>query len=189
VWKSSSGREFERDEVVKLLTTGRVGPLEGFRSKLGRAFNAEIILSEKTEWKQKFDFEDENGGNGKAVDLSQAKLLGETPHGALYETETKFLCQPAGEKKKPISMGKNLCQRAIPPEQALKIFRDGKSDLLPRFISKKGKPFSAYLKLEGEKVIFEFEPRQKKAPAKGPAKAPDGPAKPPAKKAPAKAGA
>jgi DNA topoisomerase-3 len=170
VWKTMSGREFEREEVAKLLTTGRVGPLEGFRSKLGKAFKAEIILNEKTEWKQKFDFEDDNGegGGGKAVDLSQAKVLGETPHGVLYETETAFLCQPAGEGKKPIRMGKSICQRAIPPEQALKIFRDGKSDLLPRFISKKGKPFAAYLKLEGAKVTFEFEPRQKKPPAKKP---------------------
>jgi DNA topoisomerase III len=62
-------------------------------------------------------------------------------------------------------MGKTICQRAIPPDQALKIFRDGKSDLLPRFISKKGKPFAAYLKLEGTKVGFEFEPREKKKPA------------------------
>ncbi|MEI9893584.1 MAG: DNA topoisomerase III [Chthoniobacter sp.] len=175
VWKSMSGREFERDEVVKLLTAGRVGPLEGFRSKLGRAFSAEIILSEKTEWKQKFDFEDDKDGEGnaKAVDLSQAKQLGETAQGTVYETENAFLCVPAGDGKKPVRMGKNICQRAIPPEQALKIFRDGKSDLLPRFISKKGKPFSAYLKLEGPKVTFEFEPRQKKAPAakKAPAKA------------------
>ncbi|HEV7866122.1 MAG TPA: DNA topoisomerase, partial [Chthoniobacteraceae bacterium] len=159
VWKTMSGREFEREEVAKLLQEGRVGPLEGFRSKLGRAFNAEIILNEKTEWKQKFDFEDDNeGGGGKALDLTQAKALGETPQGALYETENAFLCVPPKEGAKPIRMGKSICQRAIPPEQALKIFRDGKSDLLPRFISKKGKPFSAYLKLEGEKVTFEFEP-------------------------------
>jgi DNA topoisomerase-3 len=169
VWKTMSGREFEREEVEKLLTEGRVGPLQGFRSKLGRAFNAEVILSEKTEWKQKFDFEDEGeGGEGasKQIDLSKAQLLGETPSGNLYETETAFICQSAGHGKKPIRMGKMICQRAIPAEQALKIFREGKSDLLPRFISKKGKPFAAYLKLEGTKVTFEFEPRQKKAPAK-----------------------
>ena len=168
VWKTMSGREFERDEVAKLLTEGRVGPLEGFRSKLGRAFNAEIILSEKTEWKQKFDFEDEGEGgegSGKTIDLSKAQLLGETPNGNVYETEKTFVCQPAGSGKS-ITMGKSLCQRAIPAEQALKIFREGKSDLLPRFISKKGKPFAAYLKLEGTKVTFEFEPRKKKEPAK-----------------------
>jgi len=172
VWKNMSGRELERDEVAKLLTEHRVGPLEGFRSKLGRAFNAEVMLDEKSEWKQKFDFEKDGDGEGaKAFDPATARALGETPNGAVYETETAFLCVKA-DGTKPIRMGKSICQRAIPAEQALKIFRDGKTDLLPRFISKKGKPFSAYLKLEGPKVIFEFEPRVKKTPAaKKPAKA------------------
>ena len=96
--------------------------------------------------------------------LTQAKSLGETPNGAVYETDAAYLCVPAAGGK-PIRMGKSICQRAIPADQALKIFRDGKTDLLPRFISKKGKPFSAYLKLDGAKVTFEFEPRVKKAPA------------------------
>ena len=165
VWKNMSGRELEREEVAKLLTTGRVGPLEGFRSKLGRGFNAEVMLDEKSEWKQKFDFEKDGEGEGKTFDPATAKALGETPAGAVYETETAFLCVPAETGGKPIRMGKSICQRAIPAEQALKIFRDGKTDLLPRFISKKGKPFSAYLKLEGAKVIFEFEPRAAKKPA------------------------
>ena len=164
VWKSMSGRELEREEVAKLLTEGRVGPLEGFRSKLGRAFSAEVILDEKTEWKQKFDFEKDGGGEGaaKPFDPATAKPLGETPAGTVYETETAFVCLPAAQATKPIRMGKTICQRPIPVEQALKIFREGRSDLLPRFISKKGKPFKAYLKLEGDKVAFEFEPREKK---------------------------
>jgi DNA topoisomerase-3 len=62
-------------------------------------------------------------------------------------------------------MGKSLCQREIPREQVEKILTVGKTDLIPRFISKKGRPFSAYLKLEDGKVTFEFEPREKKAPA------------------------
>ncbi len=168
VWKTMSGREFEREEVAKLLTEGRVGPLENFRSKLGRAFTAEIILSEATEWKQKFDFDDQDGGaggNGKPIDLSQARQLGETPAGIVYETDAAFLCVPATDGAKPIRMGKTICQRPIPADQALKIFRDGKSDLLPRFISKKGKPFKAFLKLEDGKVTFEFEPRAPKKPA------------------------
>ncbi|HYR57080.1 MAG TPA: topoisomerase C-terminal repeat-containing protein, partial [Chthoniobacteraceae bacterium] len=80
-------------------------------------------------------------------------------------TETSFVCVPPANGSKAIRMGKTICQRPIPAEQALKIFREGKSDLLPRFISKKGKPFKAYLKLEGTKVGFEFEPREKKKPA------------------------
>jgi DNA topoisomerase-3 len=164
VWKSMAGRELEREEVATVLTEGKVGPLEGFRSKLGRPFNAVVRLN-REEWKVEFAFDNAEGGEGKELDLSQARSLGETEGGTIYEMDAAYLCVPKGEKAKPIRMGKNICQRAIPPEQALKIFRDGKSDLLPRFISKKGKPFAAYLKLEDGKVGFEFEPRVKKAPA------------------------
>ena len=136
--------------------------LEGFRSKLGRAFNA-VVMLDTAEWKQKFDFPDKDGADGKPLDLSQAKDLGETANGHVWETDAAFLCIKEGAK--PIRMGKQICQRTIPADQAMKIFRDGKTDLLPRFISKKGKPFAAYLKLEDGKVTFEFEPRAKK-PAK-----------------------
>ncbi len=169
IWKNMSGRELEREEVAKLLTEKRIGPLEGFRSKLGRAFNAVVVLDE-TEWKQKFEFEKSSESDDKKIDLSAAKKLGETQNGDVYETESAYLCVPAKADAKPIRMGKSICQRAIPPEQALKIFRDGKSDLLPRFISKKGRPFAAYLVLEKDKVGFEFAPREKK-PAKGAKKA------------------
>lgn len=45
----------------------------------------------------------------------------------------------------------------------------GKTDLLPKFISKKGRPFSAHLKLDKGKVGFEFAeraPKTKKAAVK-----------------------
>ena len=57
-------------------------------------------------------------------------------------------------------MGKTICQREVPREQVLKLIETGKTDLIPRFISKKGKPFSAFLKLDGNKVGFEFEARK-----------------------------
>ena len=163
IWKSMSGRELEREEVITLLTEKRVGPLEGFRSKLGRGFNA-VVMLDTEEWKQKFDFPDKDGADGKPPDLTNAKELGDTPNGKVWETDAAFLCVKEGVK--PIRMGKLICQRTIPAEQALKFFRDGKTDLLPRFISKKGRPFAAYLKLEEGKAIFEFAPREKKAPAK-----------------------
>ena len=163
IWKSMSGRELEREEVITLLTEKRVGPLEGFRSKLGRGFNA-VVMLDTEEWKQKFDFPDKDGADGKPLDLSQAKELGDTANGKVWETDAAFLCVKDGVK--PIRMGKLICQRTIPAEQAMKFFRDGKTDLLPRFISKKGRPFAAYLKLDEGKAIFEFAPREKKAPAK-----------------------
>ena len=57
-------------------------------------------------------------------------------------------------------MKKVILQREIPPDQVVKMLETGRTDLLPRFISKKGRPFSAYLKLDKlGKVGFEFEPR------------------------------
>jgi DNA topoisomerase-3 len=153
-----------------------VGPLEGFRSKMGRPFSAAVRVGDvedpekpgEKNWKVEFAFENERGENGgpAQLDPATAKPLGETPLGQLFETDAAYFLQPTDAKAKPIRMGKVICQRSIPAEQALKIFREGKTDLLPRFISKKGKPFAAYLKLEGTKVGFEFEPRQKKPAAK-----------------------
>jgi len=171
VWKTMSGRELERDEVARLLTEKRVGPIENFRSKMGRAFSAVVMLDETTGWKQTFDFEKKENADETGAGLDAAKLLGETAAGTVYETESAYLCVPAQAGAKQIRMGKSICQRVIPPDQALKIFRDGKSDLLPRFISKKGKPFKAYLVLGQGKVSFEFEPREAKPKAKKPARA------------------
>ena len=47
----------------------------------------------------------------------------------------------------------------------MKLLPTGKTDLLPRFISKKGRPFNAFLVLgEKGKVEFEFEKREPKKP-------------------------
>jgi len=46
--------------------------------------------------------------------------------------------------------------REIPKEQAQKLLTTGKTDLLESFISKRGRPFAAYLKLDDGKVGFEF---------------------------------
>ncbi len=73
------------------------------------------MILDTTEWKQKFDFEKNDGtGADGTLDLSQAKNLGEGENGTIYETETSYLCVPAKEGAKPVRMGKNICQRAIP---------------------------------------------------------------------------
>jgi DNA topoisomerase-3 len=59
-------------------------------------------------------------------------------------------------------MGKTILQRAIDRSQVVKIAESGRTDLIPGFVSKKGRKFSAYLKLDGQKVSFEFEPRAPK---------------------------
>ncbi len=169
VWKMMAGREFERDEVVKLLSEGKVGPLEGFRSKLGRAFAAVVVLDEKGEWKQRFDFEKDELAEGEAPVWVNPEPLGTCPvcrEGKVYESENAYMCERSVGKKCTFRMGKKILQKDIPREQAVKLVSTGKTSLIPRFISKKGKPFSAFLVLEEKgKVGFEFEKRERK-PAK-----------------------
>ncbi len=161
LWKMMAGREFERDEAITLLREKRVGPLRDFRSKMGRAFNAVVVLGE--DFKQKFDFEEDSAPAGEPPEYVNLEPLGPCrvcQQGEVYETATHFQCEKTHEKKCTFRMGKAILQRTIPREQAVKLVLTGKTDLLPRFISKKGRPFAAYLVLEESgKVAFEFEKR------------------------------
>ncbi len=163
IWKTMAGRELEREEIVTLLEQGQVGPLENFRSKMGRPFAAVVKLDEDK--KQTFDFGEDKI---EQVDFSEAPVLGPCPvckEGTVHDTPNAYMCTNTPEKKCTFRMGKTILQREILVDQAKKLIETGKTDLLPRFISKKGRPFSAFLKLDGGKVGFEFEERKKKAPA------------------------
>src|SRR5262249_39525622 len=59
---------------------------------------------------------------------------------------------------------KVILQRPIEREQMNKLLATGKTDLLERFISRKGRPFKAFLVLNDKKDVgFEFEKREPKA--------------------------
>jgi len=171
IWKNMAGRELERDEVTKLLSESHVGPLEGFRSKMGRPFSAVVKLD--PEFKQSFDFGNAADSGNQPIDLATATAVGTClvcGKGTVYDTGNAYVCEHSvgAEKSCTFRMGKVILQREIPVEQVCKLLETGKTDLIPRFISKKGRPFSAYLKLENGKVGFEFEPRKavaKKPPA------------------------
>ncbi|MDP9291466.1 MAG: DNA topoisomerase III [Verrucomicrobiota bacterium] len=169
MWKTMASRQFEPEEVVALIADRKVGPLDNFRSKMGRAFTALVKLDD--ELKPAFEFENGTAENGAAVDLSTGKAIAPCPvcgKGQVYELEKFYICEKAtGEKPTcTLRIGKTILQKPITTEQAVKLLREGKTDLIPQFISKKGRPFSAFLKLENGKVVFEFEPRQPKRPKK-----------------------
>src|SRR3977135_698178 len=171
VWKTMAGRLFEPEEVKQLLGEGRVGPLEGFRSKMGRKFNATVKLND--DFKQEFDFGQNGMDAEQKIDKERHEALGLCPicqKGQVYILERAYACENAVATPKTCSfrISKMILQREIPKEQVQKLIATGKTDLLPKFISKKGRPFSAHLKLENGKVGFEFAakaPRKKKTPA------------------------
>src|SRR5438552_1808971 len=159
MWKTMASRQFEPEEVRELLTKERVGPLQGFRSKMGRSFEAAVKLGEDK--KPEFDFGADGNGAPQKIDTSRHESIGICPvckEGQVYELENAYVCERAATatRKCTFRVSKTILQRPIPKEQAQKLMATGKTDLLPRFISKRGRPFSAHLKLENGKIGFEF---------------------------------
>ena len=82
--KSPAGRTFEPAEVEQFLRDKKIGPLEGFRSKAGWPFTAEVALKfneEDKNWKLEFDFGDDRNAeaSGEIIDFSASETLGACP--------------------------------------------------------------------------------------------------------------
>ena len=98
--KMPAGRAFELPEVEQFLRDKKIGPLEGFRSKAGWPFTAEIALKfsdEDRNWKLEFDFGDEAdpAETGELVDFSAQQSLGACPKcGArVFEFGKNYVCE------------------------------------------------------------------------------------------------
>ena len=181
ITKIPAGRAFETAEADAFLRDKKIGPLEGFRSKAGWPFSAEMKLvrdEELNNWKLEFDFgEDKKGeGDGTPVDFSAQESLGPCPkcQARVFEHGSSYVCERAVGAAVicDFKSGKIILQQPVAREEMLRLLASGKTALLENFVSNKTRrKFKAYLtydKKEG-KVIFEFEPRPAKpdAAAKG----------------------
>jgi len=172
--KSPGGRVFELDEVESLLASHRIGPLEGFRSKAGWPFSAELTVAPDAsgQWKLEFDFGDEDkGDDGEPVDLSGRESLGACPKcgSPVVEHGSHYVCSravPTAEQPTPscdFKSATTILQQPISPEQMAKLLATGKTDWLEGFVSNRTRrAFKAALVWDAEagKVNFAFEPRE-----------------------------
>ena len=179
LWKIVAGRQFEPAEIDTLLTEKQIGPLTGFRNKMGRSFTATIKLNEGME--PQFDFGQDRADEAEAepVDFSGQESLGKCPKcgAGVYDNGNTYTCEKAvgAAKSCDFRSGKVILQQPVEPAQMQKLLAAGRTDLLKGFVSNRTKrKFSAFLVVQDGKVGFEFE---KKTPAKKPATkkpAPDG---------------
>ena len=170
--KVPAGRAFEIHEAEAFLRDRHIGPLDGFRSKAGWPFVAEMKLAPSDEgggWKLEFDFGDdkaEEEGGGEAADFSDQSSLGACPKcgGAVFEHGTSYVCEHSvgNAAKCDFKTGKVILQQVVSHEEMGKLLGQGKTSLLENFVSnktrRKFKAFLTFDKKEG-KVVFEFEPR------------------------------
>ena len=178
LWKIVAGRQFEPAEIDTLINEGQIGPLTGFRNKMGRTFAAAIKLND--EKMPEFDFGQDktDDASAEAVDFSGQHSLGKCPKCAanVYEHGNAYVCEKSvgPEKSCDFRSGKIILQQPIEPAQMQKLLADGKTDLLKEFVSNRTRrKFSAYLVAKDGKVGFEFEKKvaKPKAPAKKKAEA------------------
>ncbi|MDZ7938427.1 MAG: DNA topoisomerase III [Rhodoferax sp.] len=172
--KSPAGRTFEVAEVEQFLRDKHIGPLDGFRSKAGWPFVAEMVIKfdeEAKNYKLEFDFGDDKAGeeSGELIDFSGKASLGACPKcgGSVFEHGKNYVCDksvPTDAQPTPscdFKSGQIILQQPIEREQMQKLLATGKTDLLEKFVSMRTRrAFKAMLAWDAEagKVNFEFAP-------------------------------
>ncbi|MES2685556.1 MAG: DNA topoisomerase III [Pseudomonadota bacterium] len=171
--KTPAGRTFEVAEVEQFLRDKKIGPLEGFRSKAGWPFTAEMVIKfdeETKNYKLEFDFGDDKAGEtGEIIDFSGQQSLGACPKcgAGVFEHGKNYVCEksvPTNAQPTPscdFKTGQVILQQPVEREQMVKLLTSGKTDLLDKFVSMRTRrPFKAMLAWDAEagKVNFEFAP-------------------------------
>ena len=166
-------QNLEPAQVKKLLAEGKTDLLKGFVSKkTNRKFEAFLVIKDGG---TAFEFaprERKTRAKGAApkeplpkVDFTGKAPLGQCPKcgGRVFDTEAGYLCEKSQADSKPcrFKISREILQQPIEPAQAQKLLAARKTDLLGKFISKAGRPFPAYLVMDGKgKVTFEFPSRE-----------------------------
>jgi DNA topoisomerase-3 len=179
--KSPAGRTFEVVEAEAFIRDKHIGPLDGFRSKAGWPFVAEMVLKfddETKNFKLEFDFgDDKNEETGELVDFSAQTTLGKCPKcgegtvnaagGMVFEHGKNYVCDhavPTHAQATPscdFKSGQIILQQPIERAQMEKLLATGKTDMLEKFVSMRTRrAFKAMLAWDPEagKVNFEFAP-------------------------------
>ena len=167
--KIPGGRAFELSEVEELLDKKTFGPVDGFRSKMGRPFVASLKITDGH--KLEFDFGNsaDSGEDAEPVDFSQQESVGACPKcaGQVYGHGNSYVCEKSvgPTPSCDFKTGMMVLQQTISQEQVRKLLATGKTDLLDGFVSNRTRrKFKAYLvKTPEGKIGFEFEVRAPKA--------------------------
>jgi DNA topoisomerase-3 len=158
----------DREQVSKLLATGKTDLLKGFVSKkTGRKFEAYLAVKDG---KVGFEFaprEPRKKAAAKAGGAPTVKLdftgqtsLGTCPKcgGRVFAGPENYVCENGQRESRrcTFKIGKAILSQPIEADQVRKLLAGEGTDLLAQFVSRAGKPFQARLKV-GDRGKLEFE--------------------------------
>ncbi|MFT5300533.1 MAG: DNA topoisomerase-3 [Mariniblastus sp.] len=170
--KHIASHELTEAQARELIINKKIGPFADFKNRFGQPFEAELtIAKEKKTWKVSFVFEGDDRREEELKSLTDEMIICEAKLKdnsdeliPIYETENAFLAPAMALKAddRGVRISKTILKREIPTDQAIKLFAEGKTDLMPGFLSKKGRKFAAHLTIDREKgkLGFEFAPRK-----------------------------
>jgi DNA topoisomerase-3 len=179
VYRTVNGRRLTEDDVAALLRDREIGPFDDFVSeKSGKRYTAKLKVvpnGEAGTWKTALDL----GQDEAVADLTPVWRDPATGR-ELCETATHYLCRTleGGSPAEVFRMGRIVCRYEVPREQVQKLIAEGRTDAIQHFVSRFGKNFTAFLKLDlsvpnpNRRIVFEFLPRERKAPKEGEAATP-----------------
>ncbi len=165
--KILGGRMMHQDEIVSLVKGNTLGPFSDFRSKRGKPFTASLRLTNN-----KIDFMFADSIADLDIDaIKKTEPLGLSPvdDTPVFETPAAYMSGSKldGDQKNGLQISKIILDRAITEDHIKQLLVDGKTELITHFISKKKRPFDAYLLMnKSGKITFEFPPRKKKSQTK-----------------------
>jgi len=160
--KVLGGRVMKESEIVALIKGETIGPFDDFRSKKGKPFVASLQVKDS---KINFLFQD-NRDDLDIEAILQQEPLGVSPvdSSRVFDTPIGYLSETAlKDGKEGLRISKHILSKEIEAKHVQQLLNDGKTELIQGFISKKRRPFDAYLLMNKKgKVSFEFPPRKAK---------------------------
>lgn len=142
-----AGKTLSSKNMSDLITRGNTEEIKGFKSKSGKSFAAKLkmtLIEEDGITKPKIEFE--------FTEPKESNISCPTCNNPLVKDKWNFSCS-CGYK-----ISHFIAKKDIPDEEIKRLIAGERTNLIKGFISKNGKRFNAYLKINPEGTIeFEFE--------------------------------
>lgn len=172
--KYIASRMLSAEEAKQLLEQKLIGPLDGFKSRFNRPFEAALEIKQEVsktgklgKWKVSFVFE--NDEEIDPDDLTDEQTIGsftkDDQDHKIYSLSKIYYVPTLKTKKNPdgIKISKRLLSHEVTEEEALAILSGKKTPKIDDFVSNRTKrKFSAFLlyDFKEERPTFEFPPRK-----------------------------